>query len=32
MLTEIQKQGGRDEILPELLSSGAARQTCRGAV
>ena len=29
---KIQKQGGRDEILPELLSSGAARQTCRGAV
>ena len=29
---KIQKQGGRDEILPELLSSGAARSVCRGAV
>ncbi len=29
---KIQKQGNRDEILPELLSSGAARQVCRGAV
>ena len=29
---KIRKQGGRDEILPELLSSGAARQVCRGAV
>lgn len=29
---KIQKQGSRDEILPELLSSGAARQVCRGAV
>ena len=29
---KIRKQGSRDEILPELLSSGAARQVCRGAV
>ena len=29
---KIQKQGSKDEILPELISRGAARTACRGAV